>query len=261
MNKFILLLALISFTSALRINPLYTLWSTWKVQHKKAYSVVEEGVRYGIFVENYQKINKLNAEHDSARFALNKFADLTNDEFKLKYASGGFRETNQRFVAANTVIPPTDNLPDSIDWRNLGAVTPVKDELQCGACWIFTVTGLLEGFYFVNHGHLLSFSEQQVIECDQEDYGCNGGFPSQAMKYVAKYGIETEEDYPYTGTQGTCKYDHSKAVNPFAATCHFFFLLSLQSLSVQQKRIRSISLFPRRASQSFSRISDILGFF
>jgi C1A family cysteine protease len=212
MNKFILLLALIGFASAFRADSYPTLWSAWKTQHKKVYGAAEELARYSIFVENYQKISKLNAEHDSATFALNKFADLTTTEFKLQYASGGFYESNKKIVEANTITPSLGNLPDSVDWRNKGAVTQVKDELQCGACWIFTVTGLLEGFYFINNGHLLSFSEQQVIDCDQEDYGCNGGYPYTAIKYVAKNGIETEGDYPYTGNQGTCKYDKSKAV-------------------------------------------------
>jgi len=214
MNKFILLLALIGFATALRADSYYNLWSTWKTQYKKTYTAAEELIRYGIFVENYHNVNRLNAENDSVKFGLNKFADLTGTEFKLKYASGGFYEPHRKWVAANTVsLSPIGNLPDSVDWRNKGAVTPVKNQGQCGSCWVFTVTGVLEGFYFINNGKLLSFSEQQVVDCDTgENQGCNGGWPYLAMEYAAKNGLETESDYPYTAVDGNCKYKKSKAV-------------------------------------------------
>ena len=213
MNKLILLLALIGFATALRADSYHNLWSAWKTQHKKTYSVAEELTRFRIFVENYHKIIKLNAEHDSATFALNKFADLTDTEFKVQYASGAF-PASRKVVAANTVSSSSiGNLPDSVDWRNKGAVTPVKNQGQCGSCWVFTVTGVIEGFYFINNGKLVSFSEQQVVDCDtDQNQGCNGGWPYLALEYMAKNGLETEEDYPYTAQDGTCNYDKSKAL-------------------------------------------------
>ena len=41
--------------------------------------------------------------------------------------------------------------------------------------------------------------------------GCNGGDMGLAMTYVAQNGLMTEEEYPYTGRDGTCQYDEAKA--------------------------------------------------
>lgn len=214
MNKFILLLALIGFATALRADTYHNLWTAWKTQYKKTYTAAEELARYGIFVENYHNINRLNTENGSVKFGLNKFADLTGPEFKLKFASGGIKENHRKWVAANTISPSIENLPDSVDWRTKGAVTPVKNQGQCGSCWVFCVTGLLESFYFINNGKLLSFSEQQAVDCDTADgnQGCNGGWPHLALKYFADNGIETEADYPYKAVDGDCQYDKSKAL-------------------------------------------------
>ena len=213
MNKFILLLAIIGFAAAIKADSYSNLWSAWKTQHKKTYTNAEEIIRYGIFVENILKIARLNAENDSAKYALNKFADLTATEFKAKHATGAFFEPHRKYVAANSVSSPIRNLPDSIDWRAKGAVTPVKDQGQCGSCWTFSTTGVLEGFYFVNNGKLLSFSEQQIVDCDtDQNEGCNGGWPYLAVEYAASKGLELESDYPYTAQDGSCNYNKAKAV-------------------------------------------------
>jgi len=144
--------------------------------------------------------------------ALNKFADLTGTQFKAQQASCGFPETNEDIIAANT-YPEFDvgALPASVDWRNKGAVTPVKDQGQCGSCWSFSTTGVLEGNYFLKQGTLLSFSEQQIVDCDtDQNQGCDGGWPYLAVQYAAAKGLELESDYPYKAVDGTCKYDASK---------------------------------------------------
>jgi len=214
MNKVILLLVIVGMAAALKADTHHNLWSAWKTQHKKSYTAAEELTRFGIFVENIAKIARLNAENDSAKFALNHFADMTGTEFKALHATGGFYESHKKWVAANSVGSPIRNLPDSVDWRNKGAVTPVKNQGQCGSCWTFSTTGLLEGFYFVNNGKLLSFSEQQIVDCDtEENEGCNGGWPYLAVEYAAKNGLETESDYPYTAKDGKCQYKKAKAIN------------------------------------------------
>jgi len=105
------------------------------------------------------------------------------------------------------------NLPESVDWRTKGAVTPIKNQGQCGSCWTFSTTGVLEGNYFLQHQKLLSFSEQQIVDCDTKDgnEGCDGGWPYLAVKYAAENGLELEDDYPYKAVDGTCKFDSSKA--------------------------------------------------
>jgi C1A family cysteine protease len=188
------------------------LWSSWKAKHNKVYTAEEEVARFAIFVENFKKITAYNAEHHSVRLGLNIFADLTASEFKAKHASCGFAETNKEFVAAHTSFQHPHSLPASVDWRTKGAVTPIKNQEQCGSCWAFSTTGVLEGFHEINTGTLLSFSEQQIVDCDTSCYGCDGGWPYLALEYTAANGIEQESEYPYTAEDGTCQYNKADAI-------------------------------------------------
>jgi len=214
MQKVILIVALLAFAgvaSATSFEALSTMWSAWKNHHNKGYTAGEEAARFAIFADNYHKIERLNAQDGDVKYAVNKFADLTAHEFKVQYASSGFAETDKKLVAEKTKRTIVGGLPDEVDWRNKGAVTPVKDQGQCGSCWTFSTTGVIEGFYFLNNGKLLSFSEQQIVDCDTDtNEGCNGGWPYLAVQYAAQNGLELESDYPYTAEDGDCNYDKSK---------------------------------------------------
>jgi len=101
-------------------------------------------------------------------------------------------------------------------------LTPIKNQGQCGSCWSFSTTGVLEGFHFIKSGKLLSFSEQQIVDCDTgTNQGCDGGYPYLAVQYAVKNGLESETDYPYTGQDGSCAYDKSKATTGLAGGYKF----------------------------------------
>lgn len=103
----------------------------------------------------------------------------------------------------------------SVDWRDENAVTPVKNQGSCGSCWAFSTIGGLEGVYAIQTGNLVSFSEQQLVDCSTANSGCNGGDLPPAYQYVVKNGIETEATYPYTGVDGKCAYNATQTVfNP-----------------------------------------------
>jgi len=143
--------------------------------------------------------------------ALNKFADLTNEEFGAIYANA--KPAPEVVVEENLVsFSDVDDIPSSWDWRDKGAVTPIKNQEQCGSCWAFATVATTEGLYFLNGNTLTSFSEQQIVDCDTGGDGCGGGWPYQAMAYVAKSGLETEAEYPYTGVNGQCKYNEADAI-------------------------------------------------
>merc|ERR1719183_1509343 len=106
----------------------------------------------------------------------------------------------------------TTNLTDEVNWVTKGAVTPVKNQAQCGSCWAFSSTGGMEGAHFVASGKLVSLSEEQLVQCSTQNNGCNGGLMDYAFTYAEKHAMVTETAYPYTSGKGkTGKCDKSKA--------------------------------------------------
>ena len=129
-------------------------------------------------------------------------ADWTDDEYKKLLGFKGAKRST-RFSERQHV----GDLPASVDWRTQGAVTPVKNQGQCGSCWSFSATGAMEGRWVVAGHDLTSLSEQQLVDCSTSfgNQGCNGGLMDQAFQYAEKTQMVTEEEYGYTGRDGTCK--------------------------------------------------------
>lgn len=112
------------------------------------------------------------------------------------------------------ISPKNVEMPLQVDWRDQGAVTPIKNQGQCGSCYAFAAIGALEGQQFRNSGQLISFSEQNLVDCSghEGNSGCDGGLVDRAFQYMHEnMGIDTEDSYPYTGVSGSCQYSPSSS--------------------------------------------------
>ena len=103
-------------------------------------------------------------------------------------------------------------LPKSVDWRKTGAVTGVKNQGKCGGCWAFAASGALEGLHYIKNKKLVSFSDQQMIDCSAlyGNQGCDGGLMTLAFQYTADYGIEPEKGYEYAAKVDKCKHNSQR---------------------------------------------------
>nr|CAH0098611.1 unnamed protein product [Daphnia galeata] len=96
-------------------------------------------------------------------------------------------------------------LPTFIDFRNDPCMQPVKNQASCGSCWAFSATAVIEFGKCIRNGIKVTLSEQQLVDCDTVNAGCNGGWYDDAWKYLASAGGQaTASSYPYRGVKGTC---------------------------------------------------------
>jgi cathepsin L len=178
--------------------------------HSKSYLNSEEfEVRKSLYEQMDSFIEEHNATDSSFKLGHNKFSDWTSYERSSLLGYIAPMETKEPVW-----LEPTN--ADTVNWVTAGAVTPVKDQGQCGSCWTFSSTGGLEGAHQIATGTLLSFSEQQIVDCANAkhgyaSFGCNGGNQSVAYTYLETHKAELESVYPYTAVNGTCAYDSSSA--------------------------------------------------
>jgi cathepsin F len=192
-------------------------------KYNKVYdSPAEYQQRLSVFKANLDLIEQKNAKaramESSVQFGITKFTDMTPAEFKQKVLASVPAVADPEWpVAPEYTDEQVAALPSTYDWRDFGAVTPVKNQGDCGSCWSFSTTGNVEGQWKLAGNTLTSLSEQNLVDCDHEcmeydgsqtcDAGCDGGLQPNAYTYILKTGgIDTEASYPYQGVDGTCKF-------------------------------------------------------
>ncbi|WJX72429.1 hypothetical protein P8452_56314 [Trifolium repens] len=205
-----LCLALFAFQATSRTlqnDPMYERHEQWMKQHGKVYKDLHERQkRFGIFKENVNYIETSNnVGNKTYQLGINHFADLANHEFvasRNKFNGYLHSSSTTTFKYENVT-----DVPSAVDWRQEGAVTPIKDQGKCGCCWAFSAVASTEGIHKLSTGNLVSLSEQELVDCDVngEDQGCEGGLMDDAFEFIIKNnGLSTEAQYPYQGVDGTC---------------------------------------------------------
>ena len=137
---------------------------------KSVSNVHEFNMRMGEFARVDEFITEHNSVERNYTLGHNQFSDWTAAEYRQML---GYKPE-----VHNVRIPKVydESNASPINWVTKGAVTPVKDQGQCGSCWSFSATGAIEGAHQIATGKLLSFSEQQLVACSTANYGCNGGW-------------------------------------------------------------------------------------
>jgi len=179
------------------------LFQSWMNTYNKRYSKPEAFVRFAIWNQNYDIVQEHNAKNLSWTLETNQFADLNTEEFSALYL--GFRPSLQ--AIDNVEILDESDTPNDIDWRNKGAVTDVKNQGGCGACYAFASAVSLEGLRYNKQQKLESLSAAQIRDCSGSygNQGCNGGSMTASFDYTKASGLRTWASYPYSGSQGSCK--------------------------------------------------------
>eukprot|EP01059_Diplonema_ambulator_P035030 TRINITY_DN8136_c0_g1_i3.p1 TRINITY_DN8136_c0_g1~~TRINITY_DN8136_c0_g1_i3.p1 ORF type:complete len:333 (+),score=116.40 TRINITY_DN8136_c0_g1_i3:422-1420(+) len=208
-----------------------TQFEAFKVKYGKAYSTAdEEERRFAVFQQSLARV----AASGNSAHGVTKFSDLTPQEFKKMYLNrkprtAALSEEWDGACTACKMFPDVRNLRNdsSWDWTTKGAVTPVKNQGQCGSCWSFGTTGDIEGTWFLAGHALVSLSEQMLVSCDKTDDGCGGGLQEDAFAWVIQRGgLVSEATYPYhsgDGITGTCK---QTSTTPIVASISSWYQVS-----------------------------------
>jgi len=186
-------------------------------KYQKHYDSAAYTSRLENFKVNLRNMEKARQSHPLATFEINRFFDMSEEEFRGQYKMPAFDANEVCQWPFHRLVTDVETVgPASWDWRsaNPPVITPVKDQQQCGSCWTFSSTGNIEGVAALKTKKLVSLSEQEIVDCSLSclksnpslcNGGCGGGLPWLAYGDIINWGsITTEAAYPYTATDGTC---------------------------------------------------------
>jgi len=173
------------------------------LEYAKTYGKVYESdahmsIKAQIYAQNVDKINKHNADTTQTwQMGINQFTDMNEEE---RMAFLGFYQDSNWENATRISAKDLPAAPDSYDWRQHGAVNPIRNQGQCGTCWTFASTGAVESAYFVKTQKLPQLSEAQQASCDT-----HGGSNENAFAYLKTTQACSAGSFPYTCPTTGCK--------------------------------------------------------
>ncbi|RYR21312.1 hypothetical protein Ahy_B03g066603 [Arachis hypogaea] len=196
----------------------------WMEEYGKVYKDGEEKERrFQIFKNNVEFIESFNVAGDkSFKLSVNRFADLSVEEFKASL-NGLPKSSHWPGTTMESKTTPfrhenVTDIPETVDWRKRGVVTPIKDQGTCGSWWAFSSVAAVEGIHKISTGKLVPLSVQELVDCVRGDSeGCYGGYMEDAYTFIAKNGgISSESDYPYKEVEKPCKANEKETIHNVA---------------------------------------------
>jgi cathepsin L len=173
-------------------------------------------MRKDLFKKELKSVLEHNAKNLSWKQGMNKYSVMTPAEKKgtlgrskaVKQATR--KDSKFKSASMNLEMKPVKHLPKSVDWRDKGVVSAVKDQGHCGSCWAFAATATVESAVAISTGLLFDLSPEQIAMCaSNPDHcggtgGCSGATAEIAFSYLQKSEGHYEEfQYPYTSYSGT----------------------------------------------------------
>jgi C1A family cysteine protease len=157
------------------------------------------------------------------QYGLTKFSDLSPQEFAQQMLGSRMPKQHQHAPVAKLT---TAAAPDTFDWRTKNAVSPVKDQAQCGSCWAFSATENFESMTYIKTNKMPLLSEQQLVDCDPQSSGCGGGWTYWAFQYLGSVGgQELNVTYPYHAVNQQCQFRASSIAAKINAATPFKYAI------------------------------------
>lgn len=182
------------------------LYHKWVLQHGSTRNASDE--RFKIFVDNVKYMDSVNKKNLTYQLGLNQFADMTDPEFDNAVTCVRFTERRDMSRVKNESFMNQD-VPGTVDWRLSGAVTPVRNQMDCGSCWAFAAAAAIEGLHKIKGNRLMTLAPQQLLDCSGGVNSCLGGDSFDAFDYVQLrkkgYGITDEYFYRYEAVKTPCE--------------------------------------------------------
>lgn len=208
------------------------MFKTYEERYGKKYrSRAELNYRTELYEKHMEEIEKFNKENHSWKQGETIFTDMTDEEKKnflglfaldeeneaddsFPVTTEGAETQNDAPLLSGSTSPTLgsaafSSLPQRVNWVTAGIITPVKHQGQCGSCWAFTATALVESLYKRKYGYDVDLSEQELVDCATHspylNYGCRGGFNTNGLNYYKVKGSRLESQYPYRARDRSCR--------------------------------------------------------
>jgi C1A family cysteine protease len=196
-------------------------------------------VRYDIFATNYVAIQDHNALPDITHTkGVNAFTDMTLEELEARYNHKALKlPSTKRIKETNAMRLHASDLPEYVNWYEAGKVSESVDQTGCGACWAFTTATTLESLNAIvnNLPTVPTYSVQYLMDCDEVNWACDGGWMLDAYDFTKTKGIVAWSDYDrtYNARKNTCK-------SPPSYVSRWFNGGGIEEDSITNERMREV---------------------